>query len=265
MAKRLKLATRALGAEPGMPDIAALAAWIAEHRGTTADIITYLLDRSLEPQVTAGIMAPCAGGRFYGRRIMQCLRGVDGRKATAEIGFDPQAITEDAAGIVVQKKGAWCALPAPHVLGITDTYYDDESEWNDAITGTYRALMRSMRDVGISGHVLIGDILSEPEIASLVRQNVFFFQPKPDRESLACLLEHQRQIAVGRDQLDTVLDLSSEYDLRKIIIIDPDEEAIARALSCMDPDQVSAGGYCTDLCDKYWKNLVDVAIYKKVT
>jgi hypothetical protein len=264
MVKRLKLATRALGAEPGMPAVAALAAWIAEHRGTTADIITYLLDQSLEPQVSAGIMAPCAGGRFYKNRIMQCLLGVDGRKATGEISLDSPAISEDAAGIVVQKKGAWCALPAPHVLGITDTYYDDEYEWNDAITGTYRALMRSMRDVGINGHVLICDSISEPEIASLVRQNVFFFQPKPDRESLSCLLEHQRQIAIGRDQLDTVLDLSSEYDLRKIIVIDPDQESIARALSCLDPDQVSAGGYCTEMCEDYWKNLVDVAVYEKV-
>ncbi len=41
MAKRLKLATRALGAEPGRPDVPALAAWISGHRGTVADIITY--------------------------------------------------------------------------------------------------------------------------------------------------------------------------------------------------------------------------------
>ncbi len=85
MVKRLKLATRAFGAEPGIPELTVLAAWIAEHRGTTADIITYLLDQSLEPQVSAGIMAPCAGGRFYKNRIMQCLLGVDGRKATGEI------------------------------------------------------------------------------------------------------------------------------------------------------------------------------------
>ena len=261
MVKRLKLATRALGAEPGMPDVIALAAWIAANRGTAADIITYLLDQSLEPQVSAGIVSPCAGGRFYKTRIMQCLSGVESGKATGEISLDSHAISEDAAGIVVQKKGAWCALPAPHVLGIADTYYDDEYEWNDAITSSYRSLMRSMRDVGISGHVLICDTMSEPEIASLVRQNVFFFQPKADRESLVCLLEHQRQIAVGRDQLGTVLDLSSEYDPRKIIIIDPDQESIGLALSSFDPDQVSVGGYCTGLCEGYWKNLVDVAVY----
>jgi hypothetical protein len=263
MIKRLKLATRAFGAEPGIPELTVLAAWIAGHRGSTADIITYLLDQSLEPQLSAGIIAPCAGGRFYKNRIMQSLLGVDGRKATGEIDLDSYAIIEDAAGIVVQKKGAWCALPAPHVLGITDTYYDDEYEWNDAITGTYRTLMRSMRDVGINGHVLICDSISEPEIVSLVRPDVFFFQPKPDRESLACLLEHQRQIAIGRDHLGTVLDLSSEYDLRRIIILDPDQASIARALSCLDPDQVSAGGYCTEMCEIYWKNLVDVAVYSK--
>ena len=123
--------------------------------------------------------------------------------------------------------------------------------------------MRSMRDVGISGHVLICDCISEPEITSLVRQNVFFFQPKPDRESLVCLLEHQRQIAVRRDQLDTLIDLSSEYDLRKIILIDPDQESITYALASLDPDQVSVGGYCTDICENYWKNLVDVAVYSQ--
>jgi len=263
MAKRLQLTTRAFGAEPGVPDVAALAAWIAEHRGITADIVTYLLDQSLAPQLPAGITSPCAGGRFYSTRILECLPGVEGRKATGEIHLNPHAIIEDAAGIVVQKKGAWCALPAPHLLGITDTYYHDQEEWNDAITGTYRDLMRSMRDTGISGHVLICDNLTEPEIESLVRQNVFFFPLKPDRDGLSCLMEHQRQIAVGRDHIDTVLDLSSEYDLRKIIVVDPDHASIERALACLDPDQVSAGGYCMESCTDYWKNLVDAAVYTK--
>jgi hypothetical protein len=261
MAKRLALPTRGLGAEPGIPEVTVLAAWIAERRGCPADILTYLLDQSLEPQLTAGILTPCAGGRFYKTRILQCLVGIDGRKATGEIGLDLQAIGEDAAGIAGQKKGAWCALPAPHVLGIADGFYHDEYEWNDAITGTYRSLMRLMRDQGINGHVLICDSLSELEIDSLARQNVLFFQPKPDRESLACLMEHQQQIAVGRDQLDTVLDLSTEYDLRKIILVDPDPESIGRALSCLDPDQISAGGYCRDAYEGYWKHLVDVAVY----
>jgi hypothetical protein len=261
MAKRLKLVTRALGAEPGRPDVPALAAWISGHRGKPADIITFQLDQSLSPQLSAGIMSPCGGGRFYRDRIMACLAGVDNGKATAEISLDPHEITQDAAGLVSQKKGAWCALPAPHLLGITDAYYDDEEEWNDALAGIYRTLMRSMRDIGIGGHVLICDTMQEPEIASLIRQNVFFFQPEPDRDDLACLMEHQHQLAVGRDQLDSLLDLTAEYDVQKIIIVDPDNASITRALSCLDPDQVVAGGYCTDSCENYWKNLVLSATY----
>jgi hypothetical protein len=261
MAKRLKLATRALGAEPGKPDVPALAAWISDHRGTPADIITYQFDQSLLPQLTADIMSPCAGGRFYRERIMACLAGVDDGKVTAEISLDPHEIQQDAAGIVSQKKGVWCALPAPHLLGITDAFYDDEEEWNDALAGIYRTLMRSMRDTGINGHILICDTVQEPEIASLIRQNVFFFQPDPNRDDLTCLMEHQRQVAVGKTELDTVLDLSGEYDVRKIILVDPDTASISRAISYLDPDQVVAGGYCTESCEEYWKNLVQSAIY----
>jgi hypothetical protein len=261
MAKRLKLATRALGAEPGRPNVSALAAWISDHRGTPADIITYQLDQSLSPQLTAGIMSPCAGGRFYRERIMACLNGVSDGEATAEISLVPHEIQQDATGIVSQKKGAWCALPAPHLLGITDAFYDDEEEWNDALASIYRTLMRSMRDTGISGHVLICDTIQEPEIASLIRQNVFFFMPEPDRDDLAHLMEHQTQLAVGRDQLDILLDLTGEYDVRRIIIVDPDTTCITRALSCLDPDQIIAGGYCTDSCEDYWKNLVQSATY----
>lgn len=261
MVKRLKLATRAFGAEPCMPDVAALAGWIEEHRGKYADIITYLLDKSLAPQVSAGIVTPCAGGIFYKNRIMECLQGVENGKATDEICLNPSAVTEDAAGIVIQVKNTWCAMPAPHLLAIRDLYYNDEEEWNEALTGTYRTLMRSMRDAGINGHVLICNTIYEPEITSLMMQKVFFFQPYPDEGSLACLMEHQRQIAVCRDQLDIVLNLTSEYDIQKIIIVDPDQESIAHVLSCLDPDQVSAGGYCTDICDDYWKNLVESAGY----
>jgi hypothetical protein len=259
MAKRLKLGTRALGAEPGTPEVPVLASWIAEHRGIPADIITYQLERSLLPQLSAGIMAPCAGGKFYRDRIMACLNGVDDGKAKDEISINPHEIIRDAERIIAQKKGSWCALPAPHLLGIRDSFYDDEEEWNDALAGLYRTLMRSMRDTGISGHVLICSSLEEPEVTSLVQQNVFFFQPEPCRDDLAALMEHQRLVAVGRDSLDILLDLTGEYDVRKIILIDPDRASISRALSCLDPDQIIAGGYCTGSCEDYWKTIVQSA------
>ncbi len=263
MAKLHKLTTRAFGAEPGMPDVAPLSEWIAEHRGTMADLTTFQLSRSLAPQLAAGIGHPCAGGKFCADRIRSSLYGVAGTRVTEEITVHTEAIIEDAAGIVVQKRNSWCALPAPHVLGLTDGYYCDDEEWSDALTDAYSTIMRAMRDIGIAGHVLIGDKTPEMEIVALAAKNVFFFQPDADRKGFGCLMEHQRQIAVCPKQLETVFDLSNEYDLRKIIIVDADEDAITLALSRLDPDQVSVGGYCLDESGDYWQNLVDTAVYTR--
>lgn len=263
MAKRYKLATRAFGAEPGLPDVAGLAEWVGGHRGTMADIITWQLDQSLVPQVEAGIMTPCAGGKFYANRIRQCISGIRDNEAVGELHLDAPAIIEDAAGIFLQKKGAWCALPAPHVLGIRDSYYDDENEWNAAICRVYRGVMRVMRDTGVAGNILICDVTNNAELAALAGQKVFFFQPEPDRESLARLMEYQRQIAVGKNHLETVFSLLNEYSLQKIFIIDPDTAAIHRALTQLDSDQVVTGGYCTNDCGEYWKTLAENATYWK--
>lgn len=259
MAKRRKLATRGFGGEPVVPDVTALAAWIAEHRGRTADIITYRLDRSLGPQIDFGIQAPCAGGKFYQERILSALAGIEDQKATGELHAETHDIIEDAAGIVVRKKGAWCAVPAPHVLGIRDDYYDDEMEWNSAICGAYRSILRAMRDIGVDGHVLLCDQIEEAELIALNHAKVFFFEPAPVRESLALLLERQQQVAVPRDQLRTLFGLTDEYTVRKLFIIDPDPQAIALALTHLDPDQIVAGGYCIDESETYWKDLVAAA------
>jgi len=263
MVKRLKLATRAFGAEPGQPEVAALAEWIADHRGRTADIITYQIHQSLAPQIPPGIMTPCAGGKFYKERILHSIANITDNKAIGELHVDTDAIVEDAAGIVVQKKGAWCAIPAPHHLGIDDAYYHNADEWNDAICGAYLTMMRAMRDNGVAGHVLIGDRMDEAELAALSRQKVFFFQPEPDREDLAILMEHQRQVAVGKDHVQTVFDLTNEYTLQKIFIIGPDRESINLALDYLDPDQIVAGGYCTEDCGEYWKTIVANAFYER--
>jgi len=259
MAKRFRLNTRGFGAEPKVPDVAALAAWIAEHKGRVADILTYRIDQSLAPQVEAGIMAPCAGGKFYAERILASLGGIENRIATGELHAETHTIIEDAAGIVVQKKCAWCAVPAPHALGIRDDYYDDEMEWDDAICSAYRTILRDMRDIGVDGHVVICDQVTEPELIALAHQKVFFFEPAPDRESLALLLERQHQVAIHKSNLRTLMSLTDEYTVQKLFIIDPDPQAIALARTHLDPDQIVAGGYCTEEDTTYWKDIVAAA------
>jgi len=267
MAKIVPLPTRAFGAEPGQPDVPALAGWIADHRGTAADLLAYLLDRSLAPQLEAGITDPCAGGLFCRDRVLGQLTGLNKKQdtATGEIDTEGTALAEDAAMLAAQKKNVWCALPAPHTLGITDAYYDDEGEWGEALADAYRRIMRDMRDAGIGGHVLVCKQADEEEIAALARPNVFFFVPGATKVDLGTLMECQRVVAVTPARLSDVFDLANEYELHRLIVTDPDNDAIRQALSHLDPDQVTVGGYCTDAedPDAYWAALVKSAVYHK--
>jgi hypothetical protein len=196
-------------------------------------------------------------------RVTECLLGSAGTRVTGELGIRANALVEDGYAITAEKRGSWCALPAPHILGLTDTYYHDASEWSGAINATYKSLMREMRDAGIVGNVLIGDSALVEEVSALARQNVVFFVPDPERNSLEILMEHQHMLAVGNEHLALVFDLVNEYELRKIIIIDADRKGISLALTHLDPDQVLVGGYCRDGDGDYWKNVVKSAEYEK--
>ena len=196
-------------------------------------------------------------------RVLGCLIGITGTRATDELGVRANALVEDGYAIAAEKRGLWCALPAPHLLGIHDVYYHDEAEWSGAINKVYKTLLQEMRDAGVAGHILIAGSGREEEVAALARQNVIFFVPHPDRPGLETLLEHQHVIAVENDHLGPVFGLVEEYDIRKIIIIDADREGIATALSHLDPDQVVAGGYCTVNDNDYWKRVIESSEYEK--
>jgi len=265
MAKLVPLPTRSFGAEPGIPVVAALAGWVADHRGTKADLMAYQLDVSLGPQLAEGVTLPCAGGLFCRERVVENLVGLneDRDTVTGEIDCEGMALVADAAMLAAQKKNVWCALPAPSALRVTDAYYGDADEWGVAIAAAYRRIMRDMRDAGIGGHVLIAENASEPEIAALARKNVFFFVPEASEEDLETLLEHQRETAVPSALIDEAIRLAGEYDIFRLDIVDPDTGAIAAALTAFDPDRITAGGYCTADGGTYWKNLVESAVYRK--
>jgi len=265
MAKIVTLPTRAFGAEPGLPDIAALVGWVADHRGTKADLMAYRLDASLTPQLDAGITAPCAGGLFLRERVLGDLTGLNEERnvVTGEIAFEGTGLAADAAMLSPRKKDLWFSLPAPHALGITDAYYGDEDELQEAFAAACRRMMREMRDAGIGGHVLICTHIVESELAALAQKKVFFFLPEASGKDLETLLEYQRVVAVRPSLLEEVSRLIDEYDISRLIIMDPDDKAIKTALAFCDPDRISAGGYCTTSCDTYWQALAASAVYRK--
>jgi len=265
MAKLVPLPTRAFGAEPGIPDVTALAGWIAEHRGMAADLTGCMLDLSLAPQLEAGITAPCVGGLFCRDRVVGSLVGLNEKRdtITGEIDSEGTVLVADAAMLAAQKKKVWCALPAPSEMGLTDAYYHDEDEREDAVAAVYRKIMRNMRDAGIGGHILIAEKAVPCDIAALARKNVFFFVPSASEEDLETLLESQKEVAVGSSLAGVLSSFTDEYEVNRITLVDPDEEAIQSALSSFDPDQIVVGGYCTIACDTYWKHLAKSAVYRK--
>lgn len=261
--KRRPLPTRALGTEPNSPDIPALAAWVAERRevNEAGDLTTYQITQALAPQLGAGITAPCAGGIFYKTRLLSSFTGIEERIIIGETEVVGSEIIADCMELACMKKRVWCALPAPHILSISDSYYGDEDEAAIAVAGLYRSAMRSMRDAGIGGHILICNRTDDAELSTLSRRNVFFFHPDPNPSDIGLLLEYQNRVAVPGSDLPAVFGLSSEYDLNQVIILNADVGSITLALSHMDPDQIVIGGYCTGPSETYWKEIADNAFY----
>lgn len=259
MVKKLVFETISLGTEPEIPDAADLAGWVGMQRGKGGDLLSYLLEAGLTPQKDAGIIHPCTGGIFYGERWKESLLGISGDEITGELGINPVCVADDAARIRKISPGCRIALPAPHRIPLADRYYHDEDEVSHAILIQFRHLLRTMRDSGIPGHVLSCEKSIPEELEALAGKRVFFFLESPDAESMAMLLEYQRAIAVRSEDLSLLIGLGEEYEIDRIILLDPDIEDLKEVLRSYDPDCIQVGGYCSGGDEQYWENLVDSA------
>jgi hypothetical protein len=258
MVKRQKVPTRSMGSEGEDPDIQRLAAWVSERRGVPGDLTTYLLERSLLPQ--GDIDTPCAGGEFYRTRWLACIEGITGEVITGELDSAPAEVILDAVRITSLRKGAWAAIPAPSLLGITDRYYDDPDEVYLGLTRAYTRLMREMRDAGIRGHVLVaGEGLNAIELERLSGYLAFFYLREPGKEQLSLLLEYQQQVALPPALLPRLLKLREEYDIQKVILMDPEQGDLEAATEQFDQGEILSGGYCRGECDTYWSALAERA------
>jgi hypothetical protein len=257
MGKRFSFLTRSFGSDPLSPEPLMISRWVSERKGREGDLTSFLLEQGINLQIKAGISIPCAGGMLYRDRWKQAFTGLTEGVITGELGASPQDIIRDARDLAGISKGLWIAVPAPHQLGFDDRYYGDREEADHALFSEYKSLMREQRDAGISGHVLLCDTVHREELESLGGKRVFFFSPNLNRKTLSVLLEYQPEVALNPRNLSLITDLMGEYEVHRIVLLNPEEQDLRQALQIKDPDQILCGGYCHTSCEDYWKNLVE--------
>jgi hypothetical protein len=235
MVRRVKIPVRSMGSEVEDPNVETLASWIAIHRGTEADLITYKLEESYRSQQV--VEHPAAGGCFYGSRILQALEGCSEGQLREEPAVRSSLLLEDGVYLALHRKGIWGSLPAPQLLEVNDAYFRNPEEFEAALCLCYQEILRTQRDAGMGGHILLSRDLREEEL--------------------------QRDVAISPPHLPMIVDLMEEYEVRRLILLDPKEEDLTTALQYIDREMLMAGGYCTSECSTYWNTLAERAYVKR--
>lgn len=258
MTRTYTLPVISYGSEVPEPAIEDLAAWVSGRYGREGDLVSYMLDRSMSVQ--SGISDPSAGGLFYSDRILSSITGISGKEIVNEPAFDPELLRMDGRMVRSFGREVRMSIPAPSVLDLTDSYFEDNDEFTEEIARLYLSIMRLQRDAGVPGHVLIADRPGETETEMLSSQRIRFYIPDPDREAMETVLEHQRDVALPASKLSLFIEMLENFEIRSLSVVDAEKEDLQKALEYFDTDQLSVGGYCTGECGDYWRDLRDMAI-----
>lgn len=255
--KRIAVRTRSFGAEIGTPTVDDLASWIPEKRGLGGDLTAYQMERSFGLQKRVDF--PCAGGRFYAQRTLDCLVGIEGTMVTGDVGVRADEAVADVRALADRQKDLWFAMPAPSLFGFADRYFGDEDEMTEEVVHAFGRLMREMRDAGAGGHVLIAEEAGEIEMEELAGKKVCFFPLKRDLPRLSGLLEHQTTLITDPAGIEEAGRLADEYDVRELALLHPTHEDLMAALGHFDLDEITAAGYTLEGEEEQWKSLREEA------
>jgi len=243
MVKQLKIPVQALGSMVTTPAIKDLTTWAKTRAGIGGDLTTFHLMSSAEAQECVDL--PAAGGWFYGERA----------GAACAPDAPIEEVIDDIRAVGSVMKNPWWSLPSAASLSP-----DPEEEYLLA----YRQLLRTMRDERVAGHIILSE--REPaaiELELITGRRVLWHITKPSGKSLAALLEVQRDIAIRPEMLPVLDDLMGSFTVRKIIVIDPGEGDLKRAVELVDSDNIMTGGFAPAEQVNYWKELVSRSILSR--
>ena len=248
MGKKTRFSTFSLGSEPDQPDIKELAEFIARSRGIVADLITFQLERSLIAQKESGVTTPCGGGIFYQDRLNSIFTQ-DG----SDLFVEPEMTIHDASVMIRCIRSAKAAVPSPAYLENSPSP-DDEELLEEYCSG-YKMIFREMRDTGISGHIIHTRTPGEIELEYLTsRKNLFYLHEKTVG-SFEVLLEYQQDLVISGPEIPLVMELSDRYDIRRIIILEPDSGILVDLSEEFDPGDILVAGYGSGDESVYWKKI----------
>jgi hypothetical protein len=252
--RELSFRVRSLGSiEPALPAAGELGDWAKGHVGTSVDITTWEVEKTIKSQ-KSGLFFPAAGGIWYCDRIFAAFSNVSQKLISGEFDLQMTDISADCVIATDIQRGCWWAIPSPQALHLTDGYFGDEDIALEAIVDAVERVCRVMRDNGISGHVLLYD--GTPDTIDL--EHFFgkrFLRYVPDA-FLETVLEVQRDLVLSADTVSRLTELVDCYIIRRVYVAEPTIEALVEVCRLFDPDDVFCAGTAPrENQGAYWENL----------
>jgi hypothetical protein len=256
MKKNIPLPSVSLGSEPDIPDSSLLMEYVSSYRGIEADLITFQMLRSCSAQLQAGITEIAVGGRYCRPRFLDALSWDEEQGPL----IHPDTLRADYS-VLIRSGGILCSVhESPAVLASCPNP-DNEDAYAEFFHG-FRQVLRTLRDIRISGHIIhLKDPISL-ELELLAGPKTLLCIDQPSQGMLEELLEYTADLVIPADTISVVGELMDRYEIRTLILSQGDECAhnLSEALQYVDPDHIKVAGYGVGLEEEYWKKVKESAV-----
>jgi len=249
MGKKIQFKSISLGSDPDVPSADELASLISDARGFESDLITFQMLQSRKYQHDSDLDEYGVGGKYATPRMNKALLW----DSDNGLIIDTSEIVSDYS-MVVRKGGFIRSVhESPGVLECSPGVNDEEG-FSELCEG-YRKVLRSLRDIGIKSHVILTkkpDLL-ELELISNTKNTIYLLGP--DERELIELLEFTTKLVIDSQSLSLIPNLSESYNVRDLVIVDPEEKDLSRVLEFIDINHVTVAGYARGDEKSYWERL----------
>lgn len=253
MGKKITFKTISLGSEPDLPSVRELSGFVSAHHGTEIDLVRFQQYRSLSAQRDAGIDHPAAGGRFCSSRMKKALVW----SKDSGIRTDPSDLVSDLSFLKKTCPSFSSVHESPGLL--EPGLLDDEDSLAEYCQG-YRRILRSLRDEGVRDHVIHARAPSPVELELLCGPKTLWYIHDQSPGEVEELLELTGDIILHPGDIGLVPDLLDRFQLRNLIVCEPDTRTLSLVLEMTDLDHLLVGGYGEGSEYEYWKKIGDSAV-----